>query len=359
MVHDRLRTLASFAPDTNEKDALSNIVAILSWYIHQINPRLRVEAFICKIGEPEAVAKIETLRIIIDENVVKIGVPRQLICSALGRVVLPRILCPLTAIAFATRDYDSASLNLLVELGDIARFGGVGFSASNDKTILVPDSEFFISEGYEDFRRAMDQSRVDWHARHGRIFWRGSTTGVPGPLREHYRPSDDFRLLPRLELCDRLNSGRLEGCCDVKISAIVQIDKTSMIEKIRASGLIGQRIEKQHFARAKFLIDIDGNSNAWSGLFRNLLTSGCVLKVASESGFKQWYYDRLEPWVNYVPVAADMSDLEDAIDWVLTNDEGARRIGEEGYGLATSITFEAAMNEAIKAMSDIMARASF
>ena len=35
------------------------------------------------------------------------------------------------------------------------------------------------------------------------------------------------------------------------------------------------------------------NSNSWAGLFTSLLTAACVLKIESEHGFRQWYYDRL------------------------------------------------------------------
>ena len=92
--------------------------------------------------------------------------------------------------------------------------------------------------------------------------------------------------------------------------------------------------------RSRYLIDIDGWANSWSGLFQKLLTGSTVLKVASQQGFRQWYYDRLVPWVNYVPVRADFADLDDAIAFVLENDERAREIGEAGRQLALSLNLE-------------------
>ena len=46
------------------------------------------------------------------------------------------------------------------------------------------------------------------------------------------------------------------------------------------------------------------------------------------------------PWVNYVPVRADFADLDDAIAFVLENDDRAREIGEAGRRLALSLNLE-------------------
>ena len=55
--------------------------------------------------------------------------------------------------------------------------------------------------------------------------------------------------------------------------------------------------------------------------------------------FRQWYYDRLEPWVNFVPVRADMSDLLERIADLRRDDGRARAIGQAGYELAASLDF--------------------
>jgi hypothetical protein len=97
------------------------------------------------------------------------------------------------------------------------------------------------------------------------------------------------------------------------------------------------RVAPTDYLRYRYQIDIDGNSNAWEGLFMRLLTGSPVLKVASGPGYEQWYYDRLIPWTNFVPVAADMSDLAEKVSWLRANDDIARRIGEAGRSLAWSL----------------------
>lgn len=63
-----------------------------------------------------------------------------------------------------------------------------------------------------------------------------------------------------------------------------------------------------------------------------------MLKVASPHGFRQWYYDRLDPWTHYVPVAADLSDLAERVQWCRDNDDACQAIAATGQRLAHSMT---------------------
>jgi hypothetical protein len=76
------------------------------------------------------------------------------------------------------------------------------------------------------------------------------------------------------------------------------------------------------------------------------LTGSPVLKVASPCGYRQWYYDRLRPWTNFVPVSAEMTDLMEKIAWLRRHDDTARRIGENGQALAMSLRYEAELGAA-------------
>ena len=80
----------------------------------------------------------------------------------------------------------------------------------------------------------------------------------------------------------------------------------------------------------RYHIDIDGASNAWRSLFLKLLSGSPVVKVESAWGFRQWYYDRLVPWVNYVPVRSDLADFIEAVEWIKAHDDEAQKIGQAG-----------------------------
>ncbi|KAF9032264.1 hypothetical protein BDZ89DRAFT_1131403 [Hymenopellis radicata] len=83
----------------------------------------------------------------------------------------------------------------------------------------------------------------------------------------------------------------------------------------------------------KYIIDVDGNG--WSGRFKKLMSSNSL--VFKSSVYPEWFVDRVQPWVHYVPVQVDLSDLHDALvffrgglDGVGRHDDLARKIALEG-----------------------------
>ncbi len=170
--------------------------------------------------------------------------------------------------------------------------------------------------------------------------WRGGTSG---------RPSDrsiGWRSLPRIRLCD---IGREHpDIIDARITHIAQMPNVQAEEEIRNSGPTADFMPATEFNKFRYQIDIDGNTNSWPGLFQKLLTGSPVLKVASPGNYRQWYYDRLAPWVNYVPVATDMSDLVEKIEWLASHDDAvARAIGQQGKALAESLDYDGEVRRSI------------
>ena len=57
--------------------------------------------------------------------------------------------------------------------------------------------------------------------------------------------------------------------------------------------------------------------------------------------FIEFFYEALQPWVHYVPVNEDLSDLEEKISWAKENDEEARAIAEAGYDfIVRNLTYD-------------------
>jgi hypothetical protein len=125
------------------------------------------------------------------------------------------------------------------------------------------------------------------------------------------------------------------------VSAITPIEEHILSE----AGYLTDVIKTTTWIGSKFAVDIDGFSNTWDNIFHRFLMGNCVLKVESQAGFRQWYYDRLQPFKNYVPIKKDLSDLHEKIDWVLNNDERAQEIAQEGKALAESLTWDAVAQE--------------
>jgi hypothetical protein len=57
------------------------------------------------------------------------------------------------------------------------------------------------------------------------------------------------------------------------------------------------------------MIQVDGNG--WSARFKRLMTSHAL--VFKSTVYPEWFVDRVQPWIHYVPVQVDYSDLEDIL----------------------------------------------
>jgi len=229
-------------------------------------------------------------------------------------------------LAFRHR-HSTARGNTFFNTEDIGREPGLAFCDFRSEYSLIPDCDFVASRGLSDFKRRLEMA-PKWRDRKPIAFWRGATTGSG---------YSNWRDLPRVKLCrlSRDHPYRL----DAAVTRIVQILLQKEKDEFHSTIPMAPFVDSIRFADYKYLIDIDGNTNAW-GLINKLCTGGVVLKVTSALGYRQWFYDRLEPWLNFVPVEADMSDLIEKIAWLQDNDNEACAIAEKARDLALSMTID-------------------
>ena len=83
----------------------------------------------------------------------------------------------------------------------------------------------------------------------------------------------------------------------------------------------------------KYILHIDGFVAAWRMIYL-LHTKSLILKV--DSKWKEYYYDELKPWVHYVPVKEDLSNLIDVIEWCKKNDDVCKHIADNAFMFATT-----------------------
>lgn len=141
-------------------------------------------------------------------------------------------------------------------------------------------------------------------------------------------------------MCLLLNG---ERGVDAKLSSVVQSNSALDECLLREAAILGDPIPAEKWLNFRFAIDVDGNTNAWSNFFQRFLLGCCVLKVASPRNFQQWYYKDLKPWVHFVPVKADLSDLKEMVGWCLANSAECERIAGTGAALVWKMTLETEM----------------
>jgi hypothetical protein len=194
---------------------------------------------------------------------------------------------------------------------------------------LIPDAYYVAERGYANLH-TLGLRTPAWSRRSATLAWRGSVTGQ-GPFAA---PED----IPRIKLA--LACRDMAGV-DV---ALIGVHETmgdvlpGLADFVRREGLLAPRWPKQNFCYYRYALDIDGHANAW-GLLEKLILGCCVLKVATS--LEQWFYPRMHAWEHYVPVAADLSDLGEALDWCRANEAECEWIADNGRRLAATTRWQA------------------
>lgn len=100
-------------------------------------------------------------------------------------------------------------------------------------------------------------------------------------------------------------------------------DKLTTMEKSTFPFSIANRLTIQEQTEYKYFLNIEGHVAAFR-LSYELSSGTLVLLVASK--WKIWYQDMIKPYVHYVPVKADLSDLIEIIDWCREHDAECEQI---------------------------------
>ncbi|KIJ63998.1 glycosyltransferase family 90 protein [Hydnomerulius pinastri MD-312] len=171
-----------------------------------------------------------------------------------------------------------------------------------------------------------------------RLLWRGAETGIRHDHTKEWRLSHRDRLVAW--------ANELNGTTRVLRSPVSETERVGSGEDIQMSSLnpamldiafAGQPLScskskdqcelllasyewrpKQSIAEAgqyKYIMDVDGNG--WSSRFKRLMTSNSL--IFKSTIYPEWYSDRVAPWVHYVPVKVDYSDLHDSLSFFRGN----------------------------------------
>lgn len=97
---------------------------------------------------------------------------------------------------------------------------------------------------------------------------------------------------------------------EFRLPAIVQCDSVETEDLIRSLGICGDRVAYVAQFHHKFIISIDGNGATCSRIAVALRSNSVLLKYESPNVL--YYFDRLIPWVHYIPIFQDR-DVQNAI----------------------------------------------
>eukprot|EP00927_Polykrikos_kofoidii_P078223 TRINITY_DN75075_c0_g1_i1.p1 TRINITY_DN75075_c0_g1~~TRINITY_DN75075_c0_g1_i1.p1 ORF type:complete len:424 (+),score=65.56 TRINITY_DN75075_c0_g1_i1:167-1438(+) len=170
---------------------------------------------------------------------------------------------------------------------------------------------------------------LPWSDRDGKLFWRGSLT-FPDVA-----PSGTAAALPRARLL-RLAEARPElfdvGVTEMDVRESKRSELNPTWQKHMTAKLSDERVKSEP-SRFKFVLGIEGGADggylmsSWSAA--TLMSTGAVV-LLQDGTDTDIIHMRLQPWVHYVPVRNDLSDLVATVEHLRANDNLARRIAEAG-----------------------------
>lgn len=165
---------------------------------------------------------------------------------------------------------------------------------------------------------SVDDVDIPFSQKNDKLVWRGTTTGkfMPNGSPEPYSSRSYIYAA----------SGRNQNV-DIGFSDIVQIDESwpviSLLKANRKGAMtIGQQLQ------SKYLLSLEGNDVA-SGLKWMLYSNSVV--IMPRPTCESWACESmLVPFVHFVPVAHDLSDLNEVYEWCTTHPRECEEIAANG-----------------------------
>lgn len=195
--------------------------------------------------------------------------------------------------------------------------------------LLLPDPYILDNEKWPSLINQINEASktYSWDKKIEKIFWRGATTGNMYNLENYHK-------LYRLTLV--MLSRSFPDLIDAKFVDYANFSNNqSGIHLynilIRLFDNPGKLAETEHL-KHKYLISIDGNTAAWLRVPWILLSNSILLKP--KTAFTQMFYDALEPYINYIPLKKDLSDIFEKLEWLKTNDDKAEIISNNATALS-------------------------
>ena len=160
-----------------------------------------------------------------------------------------------------------------------------------------------------------------WSSKTAAAIWRGSTTG-----QDYLIANKETRKYTRFNLVSKASSR--PDLIDAGFTSIVQYASKN---KQKFDLIMKKQMNQEEQSMYKYIVVADGNSGTYSYYW--VLASGSV-PLKQESEYVQYFEEKLQEYVHYVPIKRDFSDLFEKIMWLRLNDSKAQEIANNAMKFA-------------------------
>lgn len=175
------------------------------------------------------------------------------------------------------------------------------------------------------YRSCEENVEIEWEDKQNIAVFRGSSTGNGVTIDTNQRLKIAYlSYLKKIDKSDNLpylDAGITKW--NLRIKKLMNIPELSVVDihSLPFDLVPFMSIEEQ--CKYKYIVHIDGHVSAFR-LSLELKMGNVILLV--DSRWKMWYSYLLKPYVHYVPVADDLSDIYEKIRWCKRNDDKCKEI---------------------------------
>jgi len=190
------------------------------------------------------------------------------------------------------------------------------------KTMMQPIIWKLQTERHLGMLPKVTKSDIPWKLKRPQAIFRGSLTGISNF--DHKDAQDDVERCMRVPRCRLVYENANSTLLDAQLTNTFHF-VPNMINQVT---LVGPRKKVESLLRYKAIIFLEGNDVS-SGLKWALYSKSVVLMPRPTK--TSWIMEeRLQPWVHYVPIRSDLSNVLEQVQWVLDHDAEAERIAQRG-----------------------------
>lgn len=179
--------------------------------------------------------------------------------------------------------------------------------------VLIPDYHSISDKWVKDCMQMLNQmKKYPWKEKDSIAFWRGASSDKAYDV-------NTYKLRPRV-IISKLSQDHPEFLD----AGLVITDQVQLKDILLQDKLVKKSATTEEHLKYKYLPVLDGYMCTYPGYQWRLLSNSVCFKQNSDE--IQWFYAALKPYVHYIPIENDMSDLLDKIVWAQSSDDICEKI---------------------------------
>ena len=297
-----------------------------SWYEKNLTVPTSAESALCKdLYRASSNSRIDSSKVVL-YSFTDLQKRHQMPKSWLS-VYLKDVTNVLTFVESKVNQGEEEEKYIMLQIGD-------EFSLDHNKPVIAKSRGYEIEkEGQEEYYKPIiwplhierhfspiwELSKINqtqWSEKKDEVVWRGSCTGLTRLI------SPGVRLVFVAKHKDNTHNG-----VDVALTGGKCPGKSKLVDIRPDQSFYREHMDMEETLRYKYLLNLEGN-DASTGL-KWMLGSNSVVFMPPPTALTFAMESMLVPYVHYVPVKRDGSDLLSQLEWAKKNDEKCRWISEQ------------------------------